>query len=226
VLCMVPALLVGQVSAPKASVDEAASHTLQDQALRDLVTQYYAAYAKKDVDALMALWSSRSPDLAARRLSVQQFFAANDKITVNGLTFEDTKVDGDKARQRLQVEISATDIKTGKQSPESGKSIRILECVRESGNWKVWREADAVEELASLLIATKSEQERSTLLFRDGELVNPALVTALIRRANGLRERGEYEITLPVLETAQGIATTISDRLGMARVLEGIGQVT
>ncbi len=251
VLCILPSLLLGQVStpAPKLGADGTAGQPVSQNparsaqqsgspgapageleqglpeipALRSLIDQYFAAYEKKDLDGLMGLWSSQSPNLASNREAAQQFFAANDKIVVSNMAIAETKFEGDKARLRVQVEMSSTDVKTGKAATD--KSVRILECVKESGAWKVWRETDAVEELAALLVAAKSEQEKTALLDRDKELVNPALVEALRRLAEGLSNRKEYESALSVYGTAQGIATAISDQRGMARILHGIGTV-
>jgi CHAT domain-containing protein/predicted negative regulator of RcsB-dependent stress response len=224
VLCIIPSLPLGQVSAPvpKTGADEAATQSAsQNPAPRALVGQYFAAYARKDLDALTALWSSQSPDLAAHRQSAQQFFAANDKIVVSNMAIAETKIEGDKARLRVQVEMSSTDVKTGKTATD--KSVRIFECVKEAGTWKVWHEMDAVVELAISLVAAKSEMERTALLERNKELVSPILIEALRLRAVGLSNRGEYGPALSVYETAQGIATTISDQRGVCRVLMGIG---
>lgn len=60
----------------------------QGAALRALVKQYLAAQAKKDLDGMVALRSSKSSDLAMRKQQAQEFFSSTGNIrlmTVNAL---------------------------------------------------------------------------------------------------------------------------------------------
>src|SRR5712691_1813481 len=130
VLCILPSLLLGQVSAPapKLGTDGTVSQPASQNparpvqqsgspgapagdveqglpeipALHSLIDQYFAAYEKKDLDGLMGLWSSQSPDLASHREAARQFFAANDKIVVSNMAIAETKLEGDKARLRSE----------------------------------------------------------------------------------------------------------------------------
>src|SRR5215471_8390450 len=47
-------------------------------ALRALVVKYYDAYAKKDLDAITALWSKDAPGIASRRDLLPRMFAIED----------------------------------------------------------------------------------------------------------------------------------------------------
>ncbi|HEU0184836.1 MAG TPA: hypothetical protein VFS27_05940, partial [Blastocatellia bacterium] len=47
-------------------------------ALRALVVKYFEVYAKKDLDAIMALWSKDAPGGDARRLRLHGRFADED----------------------------------------------------------------------------------------------------------------------------------------------------
>src|SRR5262249_38655820 len=49
-------------------------------ALRALAQEFYAAYAKKDLDGFLRLWSAKSPELASRRTAMQKLFANHEKI--------------------------------------------------------------------------------------------------------------------------------------------------
>src|SRR5262245_51619376 len=127
-----------QVAAPQAG--SGSSLTPSDEAaLRALVERYFAAYAKKDPDAFMALWSDRSPDFAARREAIQQRFASLEKIEVRSLAVrrlvaEDSGVPGSPgASVRVVVDISALAAKTGKPAPGFGKLNCTLHCVRLAG---------------------------------------------------------------------------------------------
>src|SRR4030095_6164087 len=47
-------------------------------ALRTLVVKYYDAYAKKDLDAITALWGKDAPGFASRRDMLPRMFAIED----------------------------------------------------------------------------------------------------------------------------------------------------
>src|SRR5258708_7231896 len=82
---------------PSASADDAADR-------KAVAERLFAAYAKKDLDGFMALWSAKSPDLAPRRQTMQQVFAATDKIEVKSLAIRKVVVEGDTAKVRVAVE--------------------------------------------------------------------------------------------------------------------------
>ena len=102
----------------------------QDAALQALVEQYLAAYAKKDLNAMMALWSPNSPELNRRRKELETYFAENDKIAFAHVEIHPASGRGEKVRLRVSVEISAVDAKTGtgRPSPLSGLSSGFPEC--------------------------------------------------------------------------------------------------
>src|SRR6185369_18055731 len=109
-------------------------------ALRTLVQEFYGSYAKKDLDGFLRLWSVRSPELAARRETMQKLFVDNEKIEVKGLAIRNLAVEGEKAKMRVEVELDAIAVTTNKPAVGLGKMIRALECMKEEGAWKVWHE--------------------------------------------------------------------------------------
>src|SRR5262249_29182611 len=56
----------------------AASTPSEEAALRAVVESYYAACGKKDLAGIVALWSEKSPNLAAYRQSLERQFASED----------------------------------------------------------------------------------------------------------------------------------------------------
>jgi CHAT domain-containing protein len=247
--CVVPALLFGRTSASKDVVhevaDEAASQVSTASAplsvppqattdtvepekvagLRAFVDEYYAAYSKKDIEAVMALWSSQSPDLAARRESFQKFFAANDKITVSNVEIKDAKFENSKVRFRVTLEMSATDIKSGKPASDLGKITRDFACVKEQQAWRLFAESDAVEELASALVATATEQERNALLEREKELATAALAGALIQKATSFADAEDTARMLIALGLAQRVAEQAGDQAALAGVYRDVARL-
>jgi CHAT domain-containing protein len=202
------ALVVGQESSP----DEAL--------LRAAVSQYFESFAKKDLEELRKQWSAGSPDLEARRKELQQQFAANDHIEVRNLVIRNLTLDGDKASARIAVEISSSDIQTGRPSKAFGKMNRVMECVKESGIWKIAREVSAEEELASALIAAKTDEQRDSLLLQNHELVTPRLISALKLLGDRV---SDYREELRIYNFGESLAEKIGDKRSMAEMLNTVG---
>src|SRR5262249_2280906 len=92
----------------------ASAAAADELALRALAEEFYASYAKKDLDGFLRLWSARAPELAARRQTMQKLFADHEKIEVKGLVIRKMAVEAEKAKLRVELEMSAIEVKTGK----------------------------------------------------------------------------------------------------------------
>jgi len=88
----------------------------------------------------MALWSPNSPDSASARQQADAFFAAQNKVVVSNFSMQKLKVNRGRANLRVRLEMSAIDAKTGKPAAGLGRMSRNVECVKEAGGWRVWRE--------------------------------------------------------------------------------------
>src|SRR5262249_14235656 len=152
-------------------------------------------------------------------------FADHEKIEVRDLAIRKITVDGDKAKLRIEVEIIVIDVKTGGPSADFGKMIRELQCERVGGDWKTWREAAAIENLAAALGALKTDVERSAFLTAEKDLVSENLVRELIRLGIRLRLQGKYPEALDKFHLAQKTAEQIGDRIGISNTLDEIGIV-
>jgi CHAT domain-containing protein/tetratricopeptide (TPR) repeat protein len=221
-----------QPASTPAPVDEWKSRTSQAVApeepaeLRTFVEQYYAAYARKDLDTLMALWSPQSPDLESHRKTVQQFFVTDDKITATAITMEEAKPDGEKARLRISLDMSATRVLIGDNDPTLGHVIRVLECVKQTGGWKVWRETNPVGELASSLIAAASDEERNTLLDGNKDLVTRNLAATLTAQGESSFKAGDFPKALNILTLAMPIAERVNDQASVSIIWRRMGNVS
>jgi len=193
--------------------------------LRALAQEFYAAYAKKDLDGFLRLWNAKSPEFAARRQTMQKLFADHERIDVKDLAPRKMTVEGERAKLRVEVEMNAIEAKTGKPSAGFGKMIRALQCVKEERTWKVWREAPAEEELAAALIAAKTEQGRAALMSEEKELATAKLALALIRQGNHFSDQAIYAQALTAYRLGQSVAELIGDKDGVANALHGIGRV-
>jgi tetratricopeptide (TPR) repeat protein len=199
------------------------AQSADEAALRRLAEEFYAAYPKKDLDGFLRLWSGKSPELASRQQAMPQFFANYAQIEVKGLTIRHMTLDGEKARLRVSFEVSLIEAQTGKPAPTSGKRIRALHCAKEEGQWKVWREMAAAEELAALLIKAKPEEEQAALIAEEKELVTEELPREMNRQGWRSFLQSDYPEALAYFRLAQRIATQIGDQAGLASSLNFIG---
>src|SRR5260370_39008525 len=117
---------------PQATVGDSQT-TLENAALQVLVEQYFAAYAKKDLDGMMAFWSPTSPGLAVRRQQAQQFFTTTGNIAVTHIEFEKPVIEGEKAHLQVTFDLSAIEAETGQPRADLGKITRSLRCLKQAG---------------------------------------------------------------------------------------------
>lgn len=197
----------------------------EDSAVRELVGQYFAAYARKDVAAMTALWGSKSPDLETQRKAAEQFFSANDKVEVRKVTVQRLSVEGEKAHLSVGLEMSAVNVKTGNPSEGLGAMVRSIDCVKEEGLWKLWRDADGDEEFAGRLTAISNDGEREDLLKQDPDFVTPRLFRILTKQGGMLISRGDMKQAERVFQTAQQVATKNDDQPGIANASSGLGVI-
>jgi CHAT domain-containing protein len=149
-----------------------------ETALRALVDQYFAAYAGKDLEAYLRLWSERSPNFTSRRQIMTQLFTGAEH-SFSGLRVSRLNIAGEQATLRVQVDRFT--LRAGLRTIT--KMALDLACVKEGGEWKVWSESSAVGNLANALLAAKTEAERQALLAEEPELVTRELYDWLLRPA-------------------------------------------
>src|SRR5579864_3425555 len=210
---------------PSAAATPQSPANTDEAAVLTLANQYYAAYGKKDLAAITALWSSQCPTLAAQQKANEQFFAANDKIEVASLSVRQTKVEGNKRFLRATFAMSAVNAKTHDPTVGVGDKVRNIECVHEDGGWKIWQESDAFDDLASLLLAAKNEPERTSILRQEPDLATPDLSRALIRQGLNLRAQGNLSQAQDTFQLAKQLAETMGNEAGVAEALLQLGFV-
>ena len=135
-----------------------ATPTPEETAVRNVVTDFYGAFARKDVKALTAMWSSKAPDFETFRKDAEEFFGSHEKIDIRDLTVSRVEIRADRASLRVQMEMSAVDSSTGKASEGLGKMWKDLELVRDNGVWKVWRNTDALSAVGAKIVASSNDQ--------------------------------------------------------------------
>jgi CHAT domain-containing protein/tetratricopeptide (TPR) repeat protein len=195
------------------------------QVVRDLVDHYLAAYAKKDLDGMMELWSSSAPGRGARKQQIQDFFASTGRITVSRVELRMPVVEEGRARVRVKFDLSGVDAKTGSAVTGLGEMIRSLEWVKEAEAWRLWSDSDPTEELVSTLVVTLSEQERTALLSGDQDLITARLVALLMAQGDKWDLSGNYPKALGAFTAAAETAGRLNDKTTLAYAEKSIGFV-
>ena len=196
-----------------------------EAAIRKLAENYFAAYAKEDLDAITKMWSDKSPDLVQAKSKLKEFFSRNDQIESKNLTLRRLAIDGDRATALVTIEVAATDARTKTPSEGLGKVNQEMSFVREAGEWRIWHSGSAEEELAGRLIAAKSDADREALLAEAKELLVPALANALFRAGERFRFRQEFEQAMTAYRLQLLLAERAAAKGVMAAALNNISLV-
>jgi CHAT domain-containing protein len=193
-----------------------------DSALRALARKFFEYYQKKDMDALMLLWSQKSPDLASGKQDLRQAFEAAENIELKGMVISSVALDGGKATVSVVADVSASGAGDNKLAGLA-KMRYALHCVKEGVAWRVRRYASGEEELAAALVAAKTDEERGRLIEGGKELVTINLQRSLLKQGEDLRVQGSYGQALAIFTLAQGVAERLNDREGVAQALRHLG---
>jgi len=201
---------------PAVSSDSDPSQPALQKQLSLLAERYIAAYKEKDVDGMMAQWSSQSPSRTWHRYAIEQLFAANHSILLQLIQPKGPEMLSDgKARMRVTVEMSTADAATS-QAASLGREVLLLDFVKEGDAWKLG-ETDAAAELVAALLVAMSEPERARLLKEKPDLVTSNVVKALIWRGKSARRfASNLRTAIDNFLLAQRIAEQIGDRTDLA----------
>src|SRR5215217_96621 len=132
--------------------------------VRNAATSFFTAYQRKDVDGLIAFWSTKAPELATFTADVRQAFSVAGGIEMKSFEIRRITVEGTSAIVRVRIELQATELKTGQPANGVGPLNRTLRLVNEDGRWKVWQYEPSERELATNLLSAKTESEQNALL--------------------------------------------------------------
>ena len=155
-------VLLAGLLCPPGRPDEPAL-SARERAVRQAVEQFFAAYGRKDLDAMFACWHSQAPGLAQRKKALAETLAQTGPLTIKGLRFRSVKVRGGVARVEVRFTIEGNDKKTGKRHASFGTLNRGLELVRAGGAWKVRRYDPPGFYYAGLLLGEDDPDERRRL---------------------------------------------------------------
>lgn len=192
----------------------------EEARLREIVDQYFAAFAREQIEEMMALWDSGSSFLAARRSEIEKAMANQDRIEIKSARASRIRIEGDRASLRACVETKAIEAKSGKAV--AAKIIRSLHLVKSEQRWKICRDESTEEEIASALIAAT---DRESLLIEEKEFLTEELTRVIYRQATQLRNQARYDEAFERYRLSQKVSECIDFKAGVASALTGMGNV-
>src|SRR5262245_30926250 len=175
-----------------------------DAVLHGLAERFFAAYQNKDLDALVKMWSEKSPDFRSWKAGFQRTIATN-RLELKSLTVSSVILENRKAAVRAVANLIVVDAETGTPVDGFGIIKRTLSFVKESDGWKVWRYDLSEKDLAERLVSAKTEEERAAMLAADGELVTFELVEALVSEGRGSHRTGNQQLGLIAYDLAMDV---------------------
>lgn len=190
---------------------------------RSVTTSFFEAYRRKDADALIALWSTKAPDLAAFTTDVRQKVSIASGFEMKGFEIQRVTVSDTTAIARVKVAVQATEVKAGQTANNVDKLNRTLRLVKEDGRWKVSQFEPSERELATNLISAKTESDRKALLEAEPELITLELVQALRKQAETLTQRREPMQALIAWQLLRSMAERLGDGNSVAHAINQIG---
>ncbi|MFL6273814.1 MAG: CHAT domain-containing protein [Blastocatellia bacterium] len=220
ILALVGALPVQAARAPSRLVMQEAA---DEAGLRDLVQRYFAAFARKEIDAVAALWSAQSPDYVAIRHAIGGLFEDARSITVNHLNVMRVTFGADGARVRVAADLTVIDAESGKEIAPFHRMQRSMRFVKEAGEWRLWSDSPAERDLAAALVKMKSSAERVALLKQEENLITLRLPYEIKLVGNQYQEAGDYATAMDAYQLALALCEQLKDDLGVANTLNNVG---
>lgn len=217
--------LVLTLSLSLSSVASPLRQSADEANIRALIERYFAAYTREDLEAITGMWSAKSPDLAARKQALQSTFALQKNIEIKNLHIRRFTLEGEHADALVTLDVSAFDAPSNQPLLSLGKRSQNLSFVRETGEWKIWRDTLAEEELARRLLATPSEAQRQSLLAEDPELLTSTLPRAFYRIAERFRMQLDFESSMNAYRLMKQLADKIGDKYMQATALHVMGML-
>lgn len=192
-----------------------------DAAVRALVESYYAAYGRRDLDAMIAAWHPSAPGVSALRVTLEHSFKSEtfsfSNLAITGLN---ANVSGGTAR--IAIDVVATRVPTGAARQE--RWIRNQSFLQRDGVWKLWRDESAARDLGLKMASAQTDDEREALLATEPELANDDLLQAIeagaVRRTISRDPAGAAGL----YGFAERLARRTNNRPALARVLLSVGQ--
>src|SRR5262249_5343859 len=127
---MMLAFCLSAFSFPRAETcpQDSTSAQFEEAALRNVVEKYFAAYARKDLAGVVALWSEKSPNLALYKQAIQQQFTSED-LSFGNPAISRVKAESEKASLRVTIALTSIDLKSQQKTEQ--RLVRVFDFVKE-----------------------------------------------------------------------------------------------
>lgn len=200
------------------------AQTPDDTALvRTVARSFVEAYQRKDVDGLIALWSSKGAERETFIADFRQTVSLVGSIEMKNVEIRRVSVEGTSAILRLRFDMQATDLKSGQPATSFGPQNRTLRLIKEDRNWKVSQYEASERELAAKLLSAKTESDQNALLEAEPDLITVELVQALRKQSETLTRRRQLSEALIALRLTRSIAERIGDEQGIKFAATNLG---
>jgi tetratricopeptide (TPR) repeat protein/CHAT domain-containing protein len=173
----------------------------------DVLRRYFEAYARQDLNGMVAEWHPAGPAHSRRNIVVVEFDLRQVELT--GLTLTGASADAGGGRARAVIDLAVKDKKTGSEHKE--RRVRDFTLLPDdSGAWKIWNEVTPAGELARRLLAAP-EDERGRLIASDPELASTDTLTGLSTEAGHLQGLSRWRDAVEVLRVETLLARALGD---------------
>ena len=199
------ALLCAFVFCANTGIAQTADET---STVRSVATSFFETYQRKDADGLIALWSTKAPELATFTADVRQKASTANGLEMKNFEIQRVTIDGASANIRVKVD---------------GRLNRTLQLAKEDGRWKVWQYGPSERELASKLLAAKTASDQKALLEAEPDLITGDLVQALKAHAETFNQRRDAAQALVALQLVRSVAEKIGDEKSVAYAVNNMG---
>jgi tetratricopeptide (TPR) repeat protein len=211
--------------------------------LRAIAQAYLDAYSKKDLPAMIALWSLRSKDVAQRFKTMAEAFTPGDSSFSNVMVSR-IKVLGNRATLEIAADLS---LRAASGETHVEKFSRNFALVKEGGTWKIWWDVPASQEVADFLkkgsdwktsaslpleeqfataLLESTPDDQRALLLENSEMVTVELRKALIKMAEAFQSRRSTAKAIDGYRLAQKVSEGLGDKQGVALSHLGMADIS
>lgn len=193
--------------------------TTDEETLRALVQQYYAALEKKDPDAALAFWSTSASPRPTRESFVMSFGTGEDTYTVD---VQSVKISDAEARVRVVAVRTRQIVRNGVTLTPFPMTLQSAQLWRREGpTWKLARDGPFAEDFAdALMAATPDEQAR--LMAENPTELTPSLRRVLGDRASMAAIGQNYARARTIFELVLAMARATHDQRAESESLQNI----
>ena len=148
------------------------AHTVKQReaGIRRLVSQYYAAYARKDLARTMNFWDKTSRQFARRKELTKNNFESYSKIQIEKLRVRRVELHGKTESVFVSVLIKMQD-KDPQAPQESTPFEEVVTFARQNANLKIVGQDQVADIMAEQLLKATNAAERRRILRREHDIL-------------------------------------------------------